>query len=93
MRVIIRFSINRDHGSKMRNSLKAILEKHGIRWTGAKSAGKTGTYEGDDIDEADIQKALRLFWLKAQRIGITHLDHFWMYADKEPRKRVRLIED
>jgi hypothetical protein len=30
-------------------------------WTGAKIAGKTGTYEGEDIDEADIQKALRQF--------------------------------
>jgi hypothetical protein len=89
MRVIIRFSINRDSGSKMRNSLKPILEKHGIMWTGA----KTGTYEGQDIEEADIQRALRQFWIKAQRLGTAHLDHFWMYADKERRKRARLIED
>jgi hypothetical protein len=78
MRVIIRFSINRDHGS-----LKAILEKHGIMWIGAKIAGKTGTYEGEDIDEADIQKALRQFWLKAQlRISTT----FGCMLTKNPGK-------
>ena len=88
MRVIIRFSLNRDTGSKMRNALKPVLEKYGIKWTGR----KTGTYEGRYIDEADIQKALREFWVKAQNLGTAHIDHFWMYADKD-RKRLKIIDD
>jgi hypothetical protein len=44
MRVIVRFSLNMDRGSKLRNQLKAILEKYGIMWTGR----KTGTYEGTE---------------------------------------------
>jgi len=62
--------------------------RHRKQWTGR----KTGTYEGRHIDEADIQKALRQFWAKAQHLGAAHIDHFWMYADKD-RKRLKLIDD
>jgi hypothetical protein len=80
MRVIIRFSLNNDQGSALRNILFPVLENGGIMWTGA----NTGTYEGDDIDEADLRNVLALFWnTLAGYMGNAHLDHFWMYVDKK----------
>ena len=66
----------------MRNVLKPVLEKYGIKWTGA----MTGTYEGRNIPEADIRSALREFWTKTQTLSGAHIDHFWMYADKDRKK-------
>jgi hypothetical protein len=88
MRVIIRFSLNNDTGSKLRNVLKPILESKGIRWTGA----TTGTYEGTRVDELDLRDALRRFWNRVGNyMGPGRVDHFWMYVDsKPPRKRRRL---
>lgn len=78
MRVIVRFSLNNDKGSGLRNRLKPILENHGIMWTGA----NTGTYEGN-VGEADLRDAMRLFWNSMNSYqGIATLDHFWMYADR-----------
>jgi hypothetical protein len=44
MRTIIRFSLNNDHGSRLRNSLYVVLHDIGLELTG------TATYEGD-VDE------------------------------------------
>lgn len=79
MRVVIRFSLNRDKRSELRNALKPILEAQGIMWTGR----NTGTYEGD-VDEAHIKRALSQFWTRlANNMTSAHLDHFWMYTDKK----------
>ncbi len=78
MRVIVRFSLNNDRQSRLRNRLKPILEQHGIAWSGT----NTGTYEGD-IQESDLRDAMRAFWnsMNSYR-GLATLDHFWMYADR-----------
>jgi hypothetical protein len=93
MRVIIRFSLNRDRNSKMRNDLKAILSKHGIRWTGEAGNTRTATYEGKGISEDRLQEAVLEFWGRVQTLSSAHIDHFWMYADGEPidgqRRKVR----
>lgn len=79
MRVVIRFSLNRDKNSELRNALKPALENHGIMWTGK----MTGTYEGD-VAEIAIRNALRQFWTTvANYTGRGHVDHFWMYSDKK----------
>jgi len=79
MRVIIRFSLNRDKNGKLRNALKPTLENYGIMWTGK----MTGTYEGD-VSEISIRNAARSFWTTAANfMGSAHVDHFWMYADKK----------
>jgi hypothetical protein len=78
MRVIIRFSLNRDRRSELRNVLKTVLENHGITWTGR----MTGTYEGN-VSETAIRDATRIFWNRVANFpGAAHVDHFWMYADK-----------
>lgn len=85
MRVIIRFSLNRDPGSALRNALKAVLESQDIIWTGR----STATYEGY-VSEAKIRRALSLFWRTAANhpVATTKVDHFWMYADRQRRPTV-----
>lgn len=86
MRVIIRFSLNNDANSQLRNVLKPILERNGIRWTG----NTTGTYEGSNVTEADLRNALRQFWnALARYTGNAQVDHFWMYVDRKPPRRHR----
>lgn len=78
MQVVIRFSLNSDSGSRLRNSLFTILQNHGIMWTGR----KTATYEGN-VGEAVLRDAMRQFWNRAASyMGRAHIDHFWMYCDK-----------
>ncbi len=79
MRVVIRFSLNKDHGSALRNTLKAILEQRNIIWTGK----TTGTYEGY-ADEADVRLALTAFWKAVELSQNGVVDHFWMYTDRKP---------
>jgi hypothetical protein len=75
---IIRFSLNDDARSRLRNQLAPILEGIGLRRI------STGTYDGD-IREADLRLALSQFWQKmAAYTGRAHLDHFWMYTDNPP---------
>jgi hypothetical protein len=89
MRVIIRFSLNRDTNSKMRNDLKAILESYGIMWTGGTGKHKTATYEGTGLSEKRVQQAVLKFWGRVQTLSAVHIDHFWMYADAEPIDQAR----
>lgn len=80
MRVVIRFSLNGDSGSTLRNALKTILEDKGINWTGR----TTATYEGD-VAESAIREALSSFWKRVANFRPpTKLDHFWMYTDRRP---------
>jgi hypothetical protein len=80
VRVIVRFSLNNDQASALRNILFLILENGGITRTGV----NTGTYEGEDIDEADLRNVLAQFWnTLSGYMGNAHLDHFWMYVDKK----------
>jgi hypothetical protein len=81
MRVVIRFSLNRDPRSALRNALKAVLEAQGIMWTGR----STATYEGN-IPGASIRIALSRFWrvVNSHSVRKARLDHFWMYSDRQP---------
>lgn len=77
MRVIVRFSLNDDRGSRLRHPLKAILEGGGIMW----QQGSTGTYEGV-VTEADLRDTMRQFWNHVSSYtGRATVDHFWMYCD------------
>ena len=78
MLTIVRFSLNNDRRSRLRNILYPILTNAGLRRV------STGTYRGD-LTEADLRNALAQFWnaMHGYRGG-AHLDHFWMYADNPP---------
>ncbi len=87
MRVIIRFSLDKDKGSKLRNKLQGILKQSGIKWRGQ----VTGTYENLDISAIDLASALGDFWAEVNQMPPpTHLDHFWMYTDNPPRLKLKL---
>lgn len=77
MRVIIRFSLNNDAGSGLRNSLAPVLEGAGLV-----RSSKTATYEGD-LNEGEIQKILGKFWSIAHAYTPAYIDHFWMYVDQQ----------
>lgn len=78
MRTIIRFSINGESNSRLRNRLATILQQHGFH----RGGGRTATYEHADIGEAQLAAAMLEFWAQAQNApNQAHLDHFWMYSD------------
>jgi hypothetical protein len=87
MQTIVRFSLNRDKGSKLRNALTPILEGAGIKKV------STGTYKGD-VTEAVLRNVLAQFWnAMGAHMGPAHLDHFWMYADNEDAPKRGLETD
>jgi CRISPR-associated endonuclease Cas2 len=83
MRTIIRFSLNNDSKSKLRNSLNQILTTAGLERI------STATYEGD-VSEIQLRKTLATFWRTfVTQSGKAHLDHFWMYIDNKKRPRAK----
>jgi hypothetical protein len=87
MRVIIRFSLNNDHGSALRNSLANALESHGMV-----RQANTATYEGD-LDEAEIRSVMRMFWNIASGSTRARIDHFWMYSDAKLAANDDVVDD
>lgn len=78
MRAIIRFSVDGEANSALRNKLANwLIGKGFVR------AGNTATYEHQHIAKADLAKVLGDFWRKANsHQGPGRLDHFWMYSDR-----------
>ncbi len=82
MRAIIRFSLNADKSSTLRNQLRDILvENSGF----TKHGSQTATYENTDISESDFSAAMCAFWEQAANPpnGVT-IDHVWAYCDNPP---------
>lgn len=78
MRAIIRFSVDGEANSALRNKLANWLTGKGFV-----RAGNTATYEHPHIAKADLAKVLGDFWRKANvHQGPGRLDHFWMYSDR-----------
>jgi hypothetical protein len=87
VRAIVRFSLNHDHGSALRNVLNPVLVNAGL------ARISTGTYEGD-VAEAALRNALAQFWnAMSNHLGPAHLDHFWMYIDNPPAPAQPAPED
>lgn len=78
MRAIIRFSLDGDQGSALRNPLCYRLEQMGFQ-----RAGNTATYENPHIGTLELAQTLDGFWtLVNQHQGPGRVDHFWMYTDR-----------
>ena len=77
MQVIIRFSVDDDTNSILRNRLNNALEKNGF------SLGKnTATYRNGSVSEAKLSVVLAKFWdVVHTNKGSARVDHFWMYSD------------
>ena len=81
MDVIIRFSLDGDRSSKLRNKLKDVLKSGNIDW----DSSTTATYRGSNISSVDLAKTLANFWtaVNADKRRVS-FDHFWMYCDNPP---------
>ena len=87
-RVILRFSLNRDRHSALRNAIATELTNRGFQRT------KTGTWESADLDTPN--EALRALREVTRRVANPRrfvgnasrviLDHLWVYVD-QPRRR------
>lgn len=85
-RVVLRFSLDYDRNSSVRNHIAPLLEQCGIRRT------RTGTWESRDshADPATASKQLArvLKVLSAPQSWVgsagphAELDHFWLYMDR-----------
>jgi hypothetical protein len=85
MRAIIRFSIDNENNSALRNKLQAVLRKHGFS-----NKKSTATYsgKGPKNDAKKLADALHAFWMKLYNHpahGPGKLDHFWMYVERQRR--------
>lgn len=79
MRVIIRFSINNDSGSALRNSLVYVLENT----YQFQKAQNTSTYEYQSTMPVNLSQVLSSFWSTVENHkGPAVMDHFWMYFDQ-----------
>lgn len=78
MRTILRFSVDNEANSALRNRLSGRLTAAGF----VRNAN-TATYETQHITPAALATVLELFWNDAQNhAGPGRIDHFWMYSDR-----------
>jgi len=78
MRSIIRFSVNGEKKSKLRNKLNTILINAGYKL----NPHVTATYEHGAIDEKELASAIGDFWKAASNPpNDANIDHVWMYSD------------
>jgi len=83
-RVIVRFSFERDYGSKLRNQIAAALNGCGIQNT------NTGSWESAAVSPAqaahqlsEVLQALATVTEQADAQSV-NLDHIWIYIDRAP---------
>lgn len=82
-RAIIRFSLDYDIGSKVRNAIAPVLESAGITRTA------TGTWESTHATPseaaAQVSSMLGIMANPQQVTGVEHytrMDHVWIYMDE-----------
>lgn len=82
MRSIIRFSVDGEANSQLRNRLAKILTDAGY----ALNPHVTATYETGDISAANLASTMQRFWADANNPPApgVKVDHVWMYADNPP---------
>ncbi len=81
MRSIIRFSVNGEKKSALRNKLNKILTEANY----VLNPHVTATYEHAHIPERQLANVMRDFWDQAGKPpGDAYIDHVWMYSDNPP---------
>ena len=86
-RVILRFSLNRDMSSALRNAI--AIELRNLRF----QRTKTGTWECDDFKSAalamrSVREVTRRLENPTRYVPNSRaiMDHLWVYADQTPRR-------
>lgn len=78
MRAILRWSLDGDKKSALRNKLMPILTQNGFAYL-----PNTATLEAPHIDASDLANVLQAFWSVADaHRGPARVDHFWLYTDR-----------
>ncbi|GLR54328.1 hypothetical protein GCM10007923_55450 [Shinella yambaruensis] len=78
VRVIIRFSVDNENNSALRNKLTGVLTRAGLV-----RGANTATYEAMHLTSGNVGHMLSAFWRRANNHqGPGRIDHFWMYSDK-----------
>jgi hypothetical protein len=78
VRAILRFSVDNEQNSALRNRLSNRLVQAGF----VRNAN-TATYEATHISAANLAAVLQAFWNDAHgHAGPGRIDHFWMYSDR-----------
>ncbi len=81
MRAIVRFSVDGEKDSRLRNALCAILTQAGF----VLNPHVTATYEHVSIIEHGLAEVMLDFWQQAMDPpNDAHVDHVWMYSDNGP---------
>ena len=81
MRSIIRFSVDGEHDSQLRNRLAKILTDSGY----VLNPKVTATYEHPKITSGDLASVMQSFWHQANNPpNQASVDHVWMYSDTPP---------
>jgi hypothetical protein len=81
MWAIIRFSVNNENNSALRNKLRDALKTH-IRLK--ENTGTYRTWRKRGITEKEMALVLKRFWSAASsHQGPGYLDHFWMYTEQQ----------
>ncbi len=73
-RVIIRFSLDGDHGAAT-TEFRNLLEALGFSRIG------TGSYENQHVSGSDLGQVVETIGLIAQPVSVD-LDHLWVYVDR-----------
>jgi len=90
-RLIVRWSYNNDHGSRVSQKVLKELAKHGVQKTGFRGK-RTATAEGWGLTPSQGAGAVRRFWEivgnpaanVANPDPTFHIDHVWIYFEEEP---------
>ncbi len=82
MRALIRFSLDDDKNSELRNKLaKILVDDYGF----VKHGKNTATYEHADITKPKLKVVMDRFWKQAVKsTNVAEIDHVWMYCDNPP---------
>ncbi len=82
-RITLRFSLDGDTGSKIRNKIAPKLKNAGFKNV------KTGTWEVYSTDSAGVHSGLSdVFRIVAKS---KKLDHFWFHAEKFSRRQYTVL--
>ena len=83
MRAIIRFSLNGDENSSLRNRLRDVLKNK--RFLADPGGANTSTWQNHHISVPDYADVIARFWeTVAKHSGPGKMDNFWAYCDQWP---------
>lgn len=89
MRAIVRFSVDGENDTPLRNQLRAVFMSAGF----VLNQNVTGTYEHPMISGHQLAQTMLHFWQMAMHApNAAHIEHIWIYCDNPPDYLLALEE-